>query len=171
MHPKVTTLTNNYFCLKEFQGWKWKGPWGKEGHVTGPKEDPAQGKVPRSDIITDAMEHSQKRGLAWLQSRRPNKQLKESEADSCTQPMDRSSWPCCWIRERLKEAEEEGNPVGGPAVSINLDSWNLSNTGLPKQAAYTSWYEATNTYSRGWPDLCSLTWSTKPSRDWKPQGI
>jgi hypothetical protein len=30
--------------------------------------------------------------------------------------------PCGWIRERLKEAEEEGNPVGGWAVSINLDS-------------------------------------------------
>jgi hypothetical protein len=29
--------------------------------------------------------------------------------------------PCGWIRERLEEAEEEGNPVGGPAVSINLD--------------------------------------------------
>jgi hypothetical protein len=25
------------------------------------------------------------------------------------------------IRERLKEAEEKGNPVGGPTVSINLD--------------------------------------------------
>jgi hypothetical protein len=25
--------------------------------------------------------------------RRPNKQLKESDADFCTQPMDRSSWP------------------------------------------------------------------------------
>ncbi|KRY62997.1 hypothetical protein T4D_4552 [Trichinella pseudospiralis] len=24
-------------------------------------------------------------------------------------------------RERLKEAEEKGNPVGEPAVSINLD--------------------------------------------------
>ena len=29
--------------------------------------------------------------------------------------------PCGWIREKLEEAEEEGDPVGGPAVSINLD--------------------------------------------------
>jgi hypothetical protein len=29
--------------------------------------------------------------------------------------------PCGLIRERLKEAEEESDPVRGPAVSINLD--------------------------------------------------
>ena len=29
--------------------------------------------------------------------------------------------PCGWIREKLEEAEEEGEPVGRPAVSINLD--------------------------------------------------
>jgi hypothetical protein len=27
--------------------------------------------------------------------------------------------PCGWIRERVEKAEEEGNPLGGPAVSIN----------------------------------------------------
>jgi hypothetical protein len=29
--------------------------------------------------------------------------------------------PCGWTRERLEEAEEEGNSIGIPAVSINLD--------------------------------------------------
>jgi hypothetical protein len=29
--------------------------------------------------------------------------------------------PCGWIGKKLKEAEEEGDPVVGPAVSINLD--------------------------------------------------
>ena len=29
--------------------------------------------------------------------------------------------PYGWIREKLEEAEEEGNPVGGPTVSINPD--------------------------------------------------
>ena len=31
--------------------------------------------------------------------------------------------PCGWIRENLEEAEEEEeeDPVGGPAVSINLN--------------------------------------------------
>jgi hypothetical protein len=35
------------------------------------------------------------------------------------------------MREKLEEVEEEGNSVGGPAVSINLDPSNLSNTGPP----------------------------------------
>jgi hypothetical protein len=29
---------------------------------------------------------------------------------------------------KLEEAEEEGNPVGGPVVSINLDSQDLSDS-------------------------------------------
>jgi hypothetical protein len=36
-----------------------------------------------------------------------------------------------WIREKLEEAEEKGNPLGGLAVLINLDPWDLSNTGPP----------------------------------------
>jgi hypothetical protein len=40
---------------------------------------------------------------------------------------------CGWIRKKLKEAEEEDDPVGGPTVSFNLDSqqWDLSDTGPP----------------------------------------
>jgi hypothetical protein len=34
---------------------------------------------------------------------------------------------------RLKEAEEKGDPVGGPTVSFNLDPRDLSNTGLPSR--------------------------------------
>ena len=30
--------------------------------------------------------------------------------------------PCGWIRGKVEEAEEEGNLVGGPDVSINLDA-------------------------------------------------
>jgi hypothetical protein len=29
---------------------------------------------------------------------------------------------CDWIGEWLKEAEKQGNPIGGPAVSIYLDN-------------------------------------------------
>jgi len=36
-----------------------------------------------------------------------------------------------WIRKNLGEAKEEGNPVGGPAVSTNLDPRYLSDTGSP----------------------------------------
>jgi hypothetical protein len=35
------------------------------------------------------------------------------------------------VWERWKEAKEEGNPVGGPAVSVNLDPPKLSITGSP----------------------------------------
>jgi hypothetical protein len=31
------------------------------------------------------------------------------------------AYPCGCIREMLEEAEEEGDPAGGPAVTINLD--------------------------------------------------
>jgi hypothetical protein len=37
--------------------------------------------------------------------------------------------PYGWIREKLEEAEEEGDLVGGPAVSNNPDPRDLSNTG------------------------------------------
>jgi hypothetical protein len=56
-----------------------------------------------------------------------------ADADICTQPMDRSTWPLLLNKGRLKEAEEQGNLVGGPAVSINLDSRDLSNTGSPNR--------------------------------------
>ena len=39
--------------------------------------------------------------------------------------------PCGWIREKEKEAEDECGPVGGQAVSINLELWDLSNSGPP----------------------------------------
>ena len=54
-----------------------------------------------------------------------------------------AAYPSGWIRERLEEAEE-GDPVGGPAVSINLDQ-EISQT--TNQATYSSWYEAPNTYT------------------------
>jgi hypothetical protein len=39
---------------------------------------------------------------------------------------------CGWIREKLEEAEvDEGNPVGRPKVSINLDPVDLSDIGTP----------------------------------------
>jgi hypothetical protein len=33
--------------------------------------------------------------------------------------------PCGWIKKKLEEAEEEGYPIGGPAVSVDLDPWDL----------------------------------------------
>ena len=47
--------------------------------------------------------------------------MKESDADIYTQPKTEAAGPWGWIREKLEEAEEEGDPVGGPADSINLN--------------------------------------------------
>jgi len=41
--------------------------------------------------------------------------------------MDRTWDPCGWIRKRLEEAEE-GEPIGRPAVSTNLDPWDILDT-------------------------------------------
>jgi hypothetical protein len=45
---------------------------------------------------------------------------------------------CGLIRGKLKEAEEEGNPGGGTAVSINVDPRDLSDTGPPKRQSTQS---------------------------------
>jgi hypothetical protein len=52
--------------------------------------DRSKVEVLRPDTITEAVECSQK-GTYQYALKRPNKQLKESEADICTQPMDRNS--------------------------------------------------------------------------------
>jgi hypothetical protein len=54
--------------------------------VTGPNSYPAQGEAPRLSTITDAMVCLQ----TVIYHDLPQKQLKESEADIYTQPMDRS---------------------------------------------------------------------------------
>jgi len=36
-------------------------------------------------------------------------------------PKEQTADPCGLIREKMEEAKEEGNPVGGPTVSINRD--------------------------------------------------
>jgi hypothetical protein len=50
-----------------------------------------------------------KRDLSGLPSERPNKQLKESDADIGTQPINRKAPdPCCWIREGWKKLRRRG---------------------------------------------------------------
>jgi hypothetical protein len=45
---------------------------------------------------------------------------------------------CDWIREKLEEAEEEGHPIEGLAVSTNLDLHDLSETGPPAKKYRTT---------------------------------
>jgi hypothetical protein len=71
-YPTVKTLTNNCFCLRELQRMKLRRAWRKEDPYTVPKQDPAQGEVPRPDSITETMERSQKWDLSWMPSEKPN---------------------------------------------------------------------------------------------------
>jgi hypothetical protein len=70
------------------------------------------------------------RSLAWMPSERPNKQLKESDVDTSNKWTEAGN-PCRWIRERLDEVEEEDDPIQRPAVSANLNPWDLSDTEPP----------------------------------------
>ena len=94
--------------------------------------------------------------LAWLYAWRPNKQLKEADADICTQPMDRSSWTPVVELGSLEEAEKKGDPVGGPAVSINLDPKISQTLDHQTDSIHQLIWGPQHTYSRGLPGLCSF---------------
>ena len=155
--PQSKALTHNCYCLKEQQGQKWREAWGKGDPVTGPNWDPAQREASRPDTITDAMLCSQK----WDNHDCPLKDL-TSRWKSQMQKFTCNQWTesgnsCGWIREKLEEAEEEGEPVERPAVSTNLDLPGSLRHWTTNQEAYTRWYEAPHhIYSRGLPGLDSV---------------
>jgi hypothetical protein len=128
-HPTVTSVTHNCFCLKELQGWKWRGAWGKESPAIGPKWDPGQGVVPRPDTITEAMECSQKGIYHDCPPIYPINSWKNQMQIFAPNQWTEAADPCCWIREGWQKLRSYH--VGAPAVSINLDPWDLSNTGPP----------------------------------------
>jgi hypothetical protein len=143
-------------CLKELQGRNWRGAWGKEGPLTGPKWDPTQGKVPKPDTITEAIEHSQKETYHDFPSEDPTSNWKSEMQICALNQWAEAADPSDWVRERLKEAVEEGNPVGEVAVLINLDSRNISNTGPPKRQHTPADRRPQYTYSRGLLGYCSF---------------
>jgi hypothetical protein len=67
--------------------------------------------------------------LAWLPSERPNKQLKESDADIPTN-RQKPGTPVVELQKKLEEAEE-GSHIRRPAVSTTLNPQNLSDTEPP----------------------------------------
>ena len=75
-----------------------------------------------------------------------------------------------WIRKRLEETEEEGNPIGRPAVSTNLDPWDLSDTEPPTRQHTLADMRSQHMYSRGLPALASVREDTpKPLDTWGPR--
>jgi hypothetical protein len=91
------------------------------------RSDP--GEVPRLDTIIEAMEHSQKGPIMtalW-------KIQQAAERVRCSYLHPANGQMLLTSVVELGKAEEKGDPVGGPAVSINLESWDLSNTGPPNR--------------------------------------
>ena len=127
-HSTVKTLTYIFSCLKELQGSKLRGTWVKQSPATGQRCNPALGEVQRPDTITEAMEHSQKRTYHDRIPEDPRSSWKCQMQIFAPNLWTEAADLCGWIMEELDEVEEQGNPVGGPAVSINLDPWDLSNT-------------------------------------------
>jgi hypothetical protein len=145
-HSTVKILTQNCSCLKELQVWKWIRAWAKEGPATGRKWDPAQGEAPRPDTITEAIECSLKKTYHDYPLKDPSSSWKSQMQIFAPNQCSEASDHCGWISRKLEEDEEEGDPVGEPAVSINLNppprsprQWTIN------QASYTSWYETPNT--------------------------
>ena len=56
---------------------------------------------------------------------------------------------------KAEEAEEKGDPLGGPAVSINLDPRDLSNTGPPNRQHTLADMRPQHIYNQGLPGLGS----------------
>ena len=118
-HPTVTPL-------KELQGCKWRGAWGKEGPVTGPKWDPDQGEGPRPDTITEAMESSQKGTYHDCPLKYPTSSWKSQLQIFAPKQLTEAADTWDWIREKLEEAEGCCNSVERPAVSTGTTEMSLT---------------------------------------------
>jgi len=147
---KSKSLTHNWSYLKGLQGQKSRRAWGKGTPVTSPSWDSAHRKVPRPDTVTEAMECSQKRAYHNCSPKEPTNNWKSPMQIFKPNQSTEARESCDWIREKIEEAKEKFNPVGGPAVSTNLDHWDLYHTGSIglSQKRYN-----------------------KHSRDWRPQGM
>ena len=121
----------------------------KKGPVIDPKWDPAQGEVPRPDIITEAMECSQNGTYHDCPLKDPRSSWRSQMQLFASNQWTEAAEPCSWIRGKLEEAEEEGKPVRGLAVSTHLDTQDLSDTGPPTRKHTPSVMSVQHIYSRG----------------------
>jgi hypothetical protein len=128
-HPTVTSLTHNCFCLKELQGWKWRGPWGKEGPAVVPKWDLAQGLVPRPITITEAMVHLQKGTYHYCPLKEPTSCWKSQIQIVVPNQWTEAADLCCWIRGDWKklrkrailQVDQHSQLIWTPEISQTLD--------------------------------------------------
>jgi hypothetical protein len=76
------------------------------------------------------MEHSQK-GIFDCPLKDPTSSWKNQKQVFAPNQWTEAADSCGWIRGKMEEGKEEGDTVGGPAVSINLDPCDLSDIGPP----------------------------------------
>jgi len=149
--PQSKILTQNCSCLKELQGQKQRIAGGKGSPVIDPTWDPFQGGGSKAWHYYWCYGMFADRSLAWLSSERLKKQLTETDTDAYTIEL-KSGTP---VVELGKEVEEEGDPIGRPAVSTNPKPLRSLRHWATNQAAYTSWSDI-HIYSRGLQDLDSV---------------
>jgi hypothetical protein len=118
--------------------------------------DPAQGEVPRPDTITEAMGRSQKEFI--MTALQKAQQAAERVRCRYLHPTNgqKLETPVVKLGKNLKEAEVEGDPIGRPAVSTNLDPRDLSDTEPPTRQYTPADMRSQHIYSRGLPGLASV---------------
>ena len=95
------------------------------------KVGPSLGKGPKALHYYWGYEVLTKGGLLWLYPNDPKSNWKSQVQIFTPNQWTEAADPCGWIREKLEEAEEEGDPIGRPAVSTNPDPRELPETEPP----------------------------------------
>ena len=95
------------------------------------KVGPSLGKGPKALHYYWGYEVLTKGGLLWLYPNDPKSNWKSQVQIFTPNQWTEAADPSGSMREKLEEAEEEGNPVWGQAVSFNLDLQDLSDTEPP----------------------------------------
>ena len=136
------------------------------------KVGPSLGKGPKALHYYWGYEMLTKWGLLWLYPNDPKSNWKSQVQIFAPNQWTEAADPSGSMREKLEEAEEEGNPVWGQAVSFNLDLQDLSDTEPPiRQNIQADMMPQTHIQQRTARSGFSQRRCTKPSRDWRPQTV
>jgi hypothetical protein len=134
-------------------GTKMEKSWGKGGPVKGTNWGPAQEEAPRPATITNVC-CAYKQAYHDYPSKGPTSNWKNQMQIFTSNQWTEDDDFCGWTREKLEEAEEEGDPMERPAVLTNLNPHNLSDMEPPTRQhtqadMSTPPHTHTHTYMRG----------------------
>jgi hypothetical protein len=68
----------------------------------------------------------------------------------------------------MEEVKEDGDPIGNPAISTDLDTQDLSDTDPPTRQHILTGLRPRHIYSRGQTGLASVR---EYVPNWRPQGV